>query len=181
MNSWFFEQARKGNLYHSDNTTGKAHTAIHATHTGVALENPLGSGKDLVIESFSFTGSTLTTISELGIGIAPSSSSVLSGSTTANVIHNAQTAGGGVDIGVALPYSVATLSSTPVWLMPLGSSRITNAVEGGIESTKVFDGTLIVAPGMYACIMALTTARTGLGSVTWAEIDILPEGDIPLL
>ena len=181
MNSWFLEQARKGNVYHADTATGKEVTTIHATHTGLTIENPYGSGKDLVMESVSFASSTLAAIAELGLGVGPNESTVVSATTTAAVIHNARLSGGDFGLGVAKAYEVATLSSTPVWFEAMGSVRITGAVEGARELTKHLDGTVIVAPGMYICLMALTTARTGLCSATWAEVDVLTEQEIALL
>ncbi len=181
MNRWFLEQTQKGNVYHSHVTAAKAVTALSATHTGIALENPLGSNQDFVIESICFTDTVLAGISEVGVGIGPALKTVVSASTTATVIHNGKLAGSNRNIGIGLPYSVATLASTPVWLHPIGSPRITGAVEGYSDLTKKFEGTLISAPGMFVCLMALTVVRTGHCSITWAEVDVLTEEEIPLL
>jgi len=173
MNNWFLEEARKGNVYHAHNTTAGAVTVLHATCTGLVLENPYGSGKDFVVESASFVGSTLTTIREMGLAVSPASSTVLSATTTAAVIHNGKLGGSNLQRGQARVYSVATLSSTPVWLCPLGNARVTAAIEGLPAMHKNFDGTLVVAPGFFIAFSTLTTATTGLCSMTWAEVDAL--------
>jgi len=167
---WFLDQARLGNMYHSHNTTAGAFTVIHATYTGLALSNPLGSGKNLVVDNISFVGSTLSTIAEIGVAVAPSISNAVQTGTAA-VVHNAKLAGSNSNIGKGRTFSIATLLSTPVWLRPIGHARITGAQDGSSSFVADFDGTLIVTPGTYVCIATLTAARTGLGSISWAEID----------
>jgi len=181
MNRWFLDQTRKGNVYHSHNTTAGAVTVLHATCTGLVLENPYGSGKDLVVESMSFVGSTLTTIREIGIAISPSVSTVVSATTTAAKSFNGRLNGDTINRPAGLTYSVATLSSTPVWFCPIGNARDTGAVEGAEAFRKSFDGTLIVTPGMFVAFSTLTAAATGLCSITWAEVDELNEEETFLL
>lgn len=170
---WFIEQARLGNVYHSNNTTAGEVTVLHATCTGLVLENPWGSNKDLIVDNMSFVGSTLTTIRELGIAGNASLSTVGSSTTTAAVIHNARTRGSNVRTGVGKVYSIATLPASPVWIRPIGSARVTTAVNGLPAMVADFKGTLIVPPGGFVCFAALTTAATGLCSITWAEADII--------
>jgi len=171
MDQWFLNEARKGNVYHSHNTTTGEVTVLSATCTGLVLENPYSSGKELVVASMSYTGSTLSTIREIGIAVSSRVRIPVSTSTTAAVIHNGYVSGSNFNNGVGRAYSIATLASTPVWIRPLGSVRVTGAVEGLETITAEFDGTLIVMPGTYVCFSALTAASTGLCSMTWAEID----------
>ena len=173
MNNFFLTETQKGNVYHAHNTTAGAVTVLHATCTGLVIENPYGSNKDLVMESMWFTGSTLATIAEIGIAISPAESTALSGTTTAMKTFNGRLDGDTVSRPAARAYSVATLSSTPVWFCSLASARITGAVEGAETLGKVFDGTVVVAPGMFIAFSTLTAARTGLCSATWAEVDVL--------
>jgi len=169
VDQWFVDKARKGEVYHAHNTTAGEVTVLSATCTGLVLENPFGSGKQLVVHSMAFVGSTLTTIREVGVAVSSLVSETLSTSTTAANIHNGRPTGTNNHKGVAKAYSVATLASTPVWLRPIGNARVTAADEGRNALEAVFDGTIIVSPGTYICLSALTTATTGLCSMTWAE------------
>ena len=174
MNNFFLEKTREGKMFHSHNTTAGAVTVLHATCTGLVLENPHGSGKDLIVASMSFVGTTLSTIREIGIAVSPSVSTIVSSSTTAAVIHNGKLSGGDFEKGAGLVYSIATLSATPVWLCPLGNARqTTTSVEGAESFVKDFDGTLVVPPGMYIAFCTLTAAATGLCQISWAEADIV--------
>jgi hypothetical protein len=172
-NSWFLDQARQGNVYHSHNTTAGAVTVLSATCTGLVIENPYGSGKDLVMESMSFTGSTLTTIREMGIAVNATIDQTGSTTTTAAVIHNGRNIGSDQNVGIGLSFSIATLPAAPVWLRPIGNARVTGAVEGLKSLIAQFDGSLIVPPGGFVCFSTLTAAATGLCSATWAEVKIL--------
>lgn len=169
MNNYFLERAREGKVWHAHNTTIGAVTVLSGTCTGLILENPYGSGIDCIVESMSFVGATLTTLAEIGIAVSPSISTVLSASTTAMKTFNGKLAGDSTQIGKGLAYSIATLSSTPVWFESLASCRDTGAVEGAEVFHRNFGGTLIVPPGMYVAFSTLTAARTGLCSITWAE------------
>ncbi len=169
-NQWFLDQARLGNVYHSHNTTAGAVTVLSATCTGLVLSNPIGSGKELIVESMSFVGSTLSTIREIGIAVSPSVATAVQTGTAA-VIHNAKLKGSNQALGVGRTFSIATLLTTPVWLRPLGSARVTGAVEGLQAMTAQLDGTVVVTPGTYVAFSTLTAAATGLCSITWAETD----------
>jgi hypothetical protein len=167
---WFLDQARQGNVYHSHNTTAGAVTVLSATCTGLVIENPMGSGKDLVIKTMCFVGSTLSTIREVGIAMNAGLSSVGSATTTAAVIHNGRNTGSNANTGVAKSYSIATLPAAPLWVRPIGSARVTAAVDGLNAMVAEFDGTLIIPPGGFVCFSTLTAAATGLCSATWAEV-----------
>ncbi len=172
MNDWFLDQARQGNVYHSNNTTAGAVTVLSATCTGLVLSNPIGSGKDLVVDSMSFVGSTLSTIAEIGIAVS-SAVATATQTGTAAVIHNGRLNGSDGNKGVGLTHSIATLLTTPVWLRPIGSARVTGTTEGTQAFVAEFGGSLVVAPGTYVAFSTLTAARTGLCSITWAEADIV--------
>lgn len=170
MSDFFVEQARIGNVYHSHNTTAGAVTVLSATCTGLIIENPAGSGKDLVMQNMSFVGSTLTTIREIGVACSATVDQTGSSSTTAAVIHNGRNTGSNGNVGVGKSFSIATLPAAPVWLRPAGSPKVTAAVEAANALTVEFDGSFIVTPGTFICFSALTAAATGLCSATWAEV-----------
>ena len=172
MNEFFLTQTRKGNVYHSHNTTAGAVTVLSTTCTGLVLANPFTSSKELAVINMSFVGSTLTTIREVGVAVPTAvQETIVSAGATEAVIHNGQLAGSNISTGSGITYSIATLTSTPLWLRPLGSARVTAAVEGLPALSADFDGSLIVMPGFYVAFSCLTTAATGLCSITWAELD----------
>ncbi len=170
MDKWFFDQARLGNVYHSHNTTAGEVKVLSATCTGLVLENPHGSGKILVMKSAQFANSTLAAIAEVGLVVSTSVSTVVSATTTATVIHNAKLQGSNIDTGAGKAYSIATLATTPVWYRSMGSVELSGSVESGINEANL-DGDTLIMPGTYIALATLTTARTGLCSFTWAEID----------
>lgn len=171
MDQWFLDRAREGNVYHSHNTTAGEVTVLSSTCTGLVLENRFDSGKMLVVAEMAFTGSTLAAIGEIGVAVSSKISETISTSATAAVIHNGRATGSNLDKGAGLSFSIATLASEPLWFRPLCSARVTNAKNALTPATVEFDGTLIVMPGTYVCFSALTAARTGLCSITWAEVD----------
>ena len=172
MDQTYLTEARKGNVYHSHNTTAGAVTVLSTTCTGLVLVNPWESGKELTVTNMSFVGSTLTSIREVGIAVPTEvQETVVTAGATAAVIHNGKLAGSNVDRGVGRAYSIATLTSTPLWFRPLGSARVTAAVEGLAAMSADFDGTVIVPEGFYIAFSTLTAAATGLCSISWIETD----------
>lgn len=168
---WFLDQARLGNVHTGQNTTAGSVTVLSATCTGLVLENPYGSGKQLVVHSGSFTGTTLSTIREIGIQVSSVVTVAASTSTTLAAQHNGRLSGTNLGNGVGLVYSIATLASTPVWLTSIGSPKVTGAVDAAPALIWQPKGTVIVMPGTYVAFGALTAAAVGMCSFTWAEID----------
>lgn len=169
---WFLDQARLGKVYTASSAASGAFTVIHATSTGLTLENPHGSRKDLVVKSAKFTSISLTTIGEVGLAVNPSLSTVVSSTTTAAVIHNARNEGSDIKTGVGLAYTIATLSSTPVWLEIQGNGNITGNLGGFNALSFTPNGCIIVPPGSYLTWASLTVVRNGIASFMWAEADI---------
>lgn len=167
---WFLDQTRLGNVFHSHNSAAKAFTAIHATNTGLTLSNPVGSGKLLVMKSAQMTVTTLGVTSEIGLAVSPTKLSAIQTGTN-EVIHNGLESGSDSNPGVAEVFSIATLLTTPVWLRTMGKMIMTAGVETGMNEANL-NGDVIITPGQYIGIMALTAVRTGVGSFTWAEIDL---------
>ncbi|MCK5642798.1 MAG: hypothetical protein KAJ19_18460 [Gammaproteobacteria bacterium] len=169
-NQWFLDQAREGNVFHAHNTTAGAVTVLNATCTGLILENPSGSGKILVMKNAQFSMTTIAAIATIGLAVSSAVVTAESSSTTAAVIHNGKLSGSNGRLGAGKAYSIATLASTPVWYREMGKLAITATVEAAAEKANL-DGDTIVMPGTYICLATLTTARTGMASFTWAEVD----------
>lgn len=172
-NNWFMDQARLGNVYSTSPAAEGVFTVIHATSTGLSLENPFGSGKDLIVKSAKFVSTLVTTIGEVGLAVNPTVSTVISGTATAAVIHNGRNTGSDANVGVALAWTIAVLPSTPVWMELQGTGIITNNLGGFQALSFEPDGWCIVPPGSYLTWASLTVVRTGVASFVWAEVDCL--------
>lgn len=171
MSNWFMEQARLGNVYTASPAANGDFTKLSATSTGLSLENPFGSGKDLIIKSAKFVPAEEEAISESGLCVNPTMSTVVSSTTTAAVIHNARNTGSNENIGVGLAYTIATLPSVPVWLEFQGATILASNLGGYQGHEFKPDGWCIVPPGSYIAWALLTTVTGGIASFVWAEID----------
>ena len=170
-NEWFLEQARLGKMYHSCSTGAVTLSTVSATCTGLALTNPYGSGKLLVVEKVRFAPSTAPAgAAVVGLAISPAVSATAVVHTTPAVIHNAITTGSNLNVGVGLVDSAATLPAAPVWLRPIGSVVAASSISPGMYVDQT-DGAIILPPGTNLSLSYLTTAAVGIAEFTWVEID----------
>jgi hypothetical protein len=168
---WFLEQARLGNMYHACSTGAVTLSTVSATCTGLALSNPYGSGKLLVVEKVRFAPSTAPAgAAVVGLAISPAVSTTAVTHTTPAVIHNALATGSNVDTGVGLVDSAATLPAAPVWLRPIGSVVAASSISPGMYVDET-NGDIILPPGTNLSLSYLTTAAVGIAEYTWVEID----------
>ena len=162
----------KGNVYSGANQTGCVWSVgLHKTNTGLALTNPVGSGKNLVILKAGFTervvpggiqdvwlagGSSTTAVTH---SVAGTPRNMLVGQAAANV--------GLIDTG-------ATLPDDPVYLLPLIGGK-TSAALSVASTICVVDvgGLIVMAPGSFVIIATFTVgAAVGqMGCIIWEEID----------
>ena len=169
--TWFLEQARLGNMYNACSTGAVTLSTVSATCTGLALSNPYGSGKLLVVKQVRFAPSTAPAgAAVVGLAVSPAVNVTAVTHTTPIVIHNAIANGSNVDTGVALVDSAATLPAAPVWLRPIGSVVAASSIEPGMYVDET-NGSIIVPPGANLSLSYLTTAAVGIASITWVEID----------
>ncbi len=171
MDKWFFDQARLGNVYHSHNTTTGLVTVLSATCTGMVLSNPIGSGKLMVMKSAEGSSTvTAAAIGILGLAVSPSKATAVQ-TGTAGVIHNGITSGSNANSGKGQILTIATLLTTPVWYKTMGTTQITSALTGLDKFVAEMDGDTIIPEGHYIAFSTLTTTRSFMLSMTWAEID----------
>lgn len=169
-NDWFLEQARLGNMYNACSAGAVTLSTVSATHTGLALTNPFGSGKNLVVKEVRFSPSTAPGgASVVGIAISPAVSSTAVVHGTPMVVHNAIDIGSNLSVGVGLADAASTLPAAPVWLRPIGSVVAASSITPGMYVENV-DGTIILPPGTNLSLSYLTTAAVGIASVTWVEV-----------
>ena len=163
---------RKGNVYSGANQTGCVWTVgLATTNTGLALTNPVGSGKNLVILKAGFServapagiqdvwlagGSSTTAVTH---SVAGTPRNMMVGKPAANV--------GLIDTGCTLP-------AAPVYLLPLVGGKTSAALS--VSSTiAIVDvgGLIVMAPGSYLIIATFTVgAAVGqMGCIIWEEVD----------
>lgn len=168
---WFFEQARLGKMYHACTTGAKTLSTVSTTCTGLALSNPYGSGKNLVVKEARFQPSTAPAgAAVVGLAVSPAVIETAVTHTTPEVIHNAIQVGSNLKVGVGKADSAATLPNTPVWLRPLGSVVAASSITPASYVDYTY-GDIILPPGTHLSFSYLTTAAVGIASITWAEID----------
>ncbi len=169
---WFLDQARLGNMYHA-NGLSVTLSGLSTTATGLALSNPHGSGKVLVIAQMRFQPSTAPAGAAVAfMAISPAVSATQVTHTTPAVIHNALSKGSNVDPGVALADTAATTVGTPVMLRVLGSVVAASSLSPA-SYVDYTDGQIIISAGMSIQFAFTTTAAIGHCSLTWVETDPL--------
>ena len=163
---------RKGNVYSGANQTGCIWTVgLATTNTGLALTNPVGSGKNLVILKAGFDERVAPAgIQDVWLAGGSSTTAVTHSvaGTPRNMLVGAPNAAVGlVDTGCTLP-------AAPVYLLPLigGKTSAALSVSGTISVVDV-GGLIVMAPGSYLIIACFTVgAAVGqMGCIVWEEID----------
>lgn len=168
---WFLDQARAGNMYHACTTGAVTLSTVNATCTGLSLENPYGSGKNLVIAGARFQPSTAPAgATVVGLAVSPAVSQTAVTHTTPAVIHNAIMMGSNLKVGVGKADASSTLPAAPVWLRPLGSVVAASSISPGMYVDET-NGEIILPPGTNLSFSYLTTAAVGIAMLTWVEID----------
>lgn len=168
---WFIEQARLGNMFHACTAGAVTLSTVSATCTGLALSNPYGSGKRLVVAQVRFAPSTAPAgAAVVGLAISPAVSATAVTHTTPAVIHNSIMMGSNLKVGAGLADAAATLPAAPVWLRPIGSVVAASSITPGMYVDET-NGAIILPPGTNLSLSYLTTAAVGIASMTWVEID----------
>ena len=164
-----YEQTLRLNTFFAANQGAKAiSVALTTTYTGLCLSNPAGNTKNLVPRFVSIGVSVhqvaLAAMGILGgyaVGGVVTHTSALT--TYSCMLGNGQAA-------VGLADDEATIVGTPLVIMPFVSTDIvTTGTPGKGTSVMDLDGAIIVPPGAYIAVYALT-AVTGLFGITWEEV-----------
>lgn len=168
---WFLEQARLGNMYHACTAGVVTLSTVSTTCTGLALSNPFGSKKKLIVRQVRFQPSTAPGgAAVVGLAISGSISETAVTHTTPAVIHNAIMTGSNASVGKGKADAAATLPVTPVWLRPLGSVVAASSITPAMYVDETY-GDIILPPGAQLSLSYLTTAAVGIAAMTWVEID----------
>jgi hypothetical protein len=170
FNARYYVTNYAGNVFFAANTASQALSVASGTYTGLAVANPTGSGKNLIILDAAFGLQTLQTgFSAVALGYA-ATVALTTGSSTGPAGLSAICGGGAAS--VAKVGASATLGAAPTIMRILaGAQWVTTGTTSNIQIVKdEIAGLAIVPPGQLFCIEAITTAVTGLAHFTWAEL-----------
>jgi len=169
----YFEAAKRGVVFTAHSQTGCVWTVgLATTYTGVAVSNPLGSGKNLSILAAGFQ----EVVQPAGIQAAW----LAGGYSTTAVTHSVP----GVPVNMLLGGAIgvgkfdtdATLPVAPSILIPLTVGKISAVLStsAGPILTHV-KGLVCVPPGGFVIVAAFTVgAAVGqYGCIVWEEVPIV--------
>jgi hypothetical protein len=157
------------NIFMASTQAGVAtSTALSTTQTGFTLTNPLGSGKCL--EVLQIRGALTTAPAAIATVVLAAGAlhATAVTQTTPLTVRNANF--GVTKTGAGLAASAVTLPAAPVVVRGLGGPVATGSVSQPQIVDNV-DGAIVLAPGTSLNINSLTTAISGVWSMTWREVD----------
>lgn len=164
--------AWSGLMYYAANTATQALSAASTTFTGLAVGNPVGSGKNLVIVDAAWgIGVAASAVATPRLGYAtivalttgnstgPKGASVLAGTGSSSVAN----------VGAS-----GSLGAAPVTLRALSGIQWVTAdvVVAQIYAKDEIAGAIIIPPGQMITIDSVTGAASGVGSISWLELPI---------
>ena len=171
--SKYREAVSKGNVFSGMNQTGCVWTVgLATTYTGMAVSNPIGSGKRLSILAAGYT----EVVAPTGIQAV-----FLAGGYHASTDVAAGVAGtprsmlvGRSPDAVGKCWTGATLPAAPVYLLPLNQGHTSAALPTGMPVNLCdVDGLIELLPGAFVAICGFTigVAVGAYGCIVWEEID----------
>lgn len=164
----YYESTFRKNQFIVANQAAQAvSVALTTAYTGLLLCNPLASGKNLVLQK---VGIALTAapaaIAAIGLLVGFNAGTNVTHTTPNTSLRNAFL---GDAAPVALVDNAATLPTAPTLAMPLMGGFTAAALPSTGPSLVDLEGCIILPPGGYAGIYALT-AVTGLFGFGWEEV-----------
>jgi len=158
----------EGNVYTASNATAATWSvALATTYTGLVVSNPSTSGKNLIILKASFA-----------LSVAPAaiaSIGLFTGYSTSAVTHTTPVTPINCLVGGALGTATADVSATlpvaPTWAMQMMGGFTAGALPSTTPSVIDVDGAIVVKPGGYVGVGALT-AVVGFASIIYQEVNV---------
>ena len=167
----FYEMSRMGNLFYVANQAATATSiSVSTTHTGLALYNPVGNNKDIVLEAVGFaTNLAYVALSSVGLQGHYVSTGAITAHTTPCVLGTNM---GPLNLGSAnAPTALTDFAATivaPKILMMLGANAIATAISNGQWGIVDIGGAIRLQPGAYVASYTLT-ALSCTFSFWWSE------------
>ena len=169
----FAALAWSGLLFYGANTAAQALSVNSTTFTGLAVGNPAGSGKNLVIVDIEIVQSAVgaNAVMNPRIGYA-ATVALTTGSSTGP--KGAPMLVGSTGGSTATVGASGTLGAVPTGLRPILGQQWITAGTGmwGFYAKDTVDGAIIIPPGQMLTIDSLVAAISCISSVTWAELPI---------
>lgn len=169
VGSKYEHDVQKGIVFYAANQAARTWSvALNTTHTGLVVYNNAGSGVNLVIlkASFALTVAPVA-IASIGLFTGYVAAGIVTHTTPLTPV-NCLT-GGAAGLGGA--DEAATLVGTPTWAMPIMGGFTAGALPSTSPAIIDVDGAIVVKPGGYCGIGALT-AVSGFGSIMWKQVSI---------
>jgi hypothetical protein len=165
------DAARIGQAFFAATQTAVTLSGLSTTATGLILVNPVGSGKNLSVQTVNWAFSTAPAgASVVGIAMSPAVSATAVTLTTPLQVQDARLFGtAGTAVGRAC--SAATTVGTPVWARFLGGPVAASQISPPYIRDDI-DGAIVLQPGTSIQLAFLTTAAVGMGSITWTEYPV---------
>lgn len=168
----YYDSVYNRKVYWAANQAATAWSvALAATYTGLVISNPPNSNTNLVPLLAGFALS----VAPAGIASMHFIGGYAVGGITAHTTpidaHNAVLDSEGAGAGKA--DAAATLVGTPRYILPFMGGFTAAALPSTSPSLLDLGGLVIVPPGAYFALGALT-AVTGFGALFWEEVPILP-------
>lgn len=155
-------------FYAANQSAATWSVALNTTHTGLVLSNPVNSGKNLIILKVGFALSVApAAIASIGLFTGYSTAGIVTHTTPLTPYSCAVGSGS----SVANADAAATLVGTPTWALPFMGGFTAAALPSTSPSVIDVDGLIVVKPGGYVGIGALT-AVVGYAGIIWEEKDI---------
>jgi hypothetical protein len=163
----YYAPAYAGASYFIGNTAGVTLVAAAATtYTGLAIQNPAGSGVNVVIQKFYGVGTV--------ISAAMQTVAIAQGHTTFtpsdSITPLSAVLGASAAAAKAVVSASATLDSSYAVKFALGATQI---AAGSYAIREDFDGGLIIPPGQYIAVVdavGTPTASSFMGAFFWEEV-----------
>jgi hypothetical protein len=179
----YYENAYRGNLFYAVNIAAQALSVASSTYTGLVVQNPAGSGKNLIIQeviysptiAFTAVGAVIlgwggTTSAGVPVALTTGNSSGPAGLSAIVGANSSSVA----KVGASCTWAVNGAAAAPTFLRPLFSMQFSGTVAS--ETIAVCKdevaGSVIVPPGVQIGIEAITTATTGIGYISWIELPL---------
>ena len=167
----FADAALNGRMFVAANQAAVALTAAFATsYTGLVIENPVGSGKNIILHEVSYA-STIATPTATALGLMTGADA---GDAAAVIVPRNRLKSASAATSVAIVDNACTLVGTPV-LEELFTTAWSEATTAGTlaQPNRVrLDGSLIITPGYYAAVYsAAANTAAFLFSFLWEEVD----------
>ena len=163
--------AWSGLVFYACNNAAQALSVGSSTFTGLAIGNPAGTSKNLIIIDVEISQAAVGAAAVMNpkLGWAPTVTL-----TATNTNGPTSTLIGSSTASVAKVGSAATLAAAPTIIRPiLGQQWITGgAGMWSFYAKDTVDGAILIPPGQMLTIDSLIGAVSVLASVTWAELPI---------